>query len=846
MGFLSKLFSKQKLPGIPASVQVSVFRETSAASQNNYEQLKQQGNALLNLGKYAEAELAYSSALQTSPNSCEAHINLGYVLSELSRTEEAKNCFDKAIELDELNFDAHLLRAMLALAENDPEVALIAVRNALQINSASEQAKSVLYKTLSMKGDFSQIEEEFKAYSSVAPGQANYHFDLSKVYSSLAGKNQNQNQQTALLLALTQSEKSVQIDPRNADMLHQQGLLYLALNRTDEALAVLTLAAASTPAHFDSLFVLGNVYRAVGNIDLALESLKKAVALKPLNEGVHKALGDVYYQAEAFSQAAVSYKTALDIEPKMFEAWHMLGSARCELEQYEPAIECCDRVIALSPNWPEAYFGLGNVLLGQNKYLQALEAFSKAIELRSDYADAIINKGSVLLHMGNYSEASDAFSQVVAMQPDHLMALTNLVYCSSFDAEFSAESYLNLACSWGALASSRAVPYQAWKCPPLSERPLKVGLVSGDLCLHPVGFFLENVAVHLDIEKIELHVFSNRVREDVLQLNLKALSSSWTSIVGIPDKEAAKLVHDAQIDLLIDLAGHTNRHRLSLFAWRAAPVQASWLGYWASTGVAEIDYLLADPHAVPTVNQKQFSERICYLTHTRMCFTPPSKAYELPVSTPPATKNGFVTFGSFQPVRKLTPAVLTLWGKVFNQVPTSRFRLQGSGFSSDAVRPAMLKRLAEVGIPEQSVILVDSVPRLEYFKAHADVDIILDSFPYPGGTTTCDALWMGVPTVTLAGNTMLSRQGVSIMTCAGLPDWVAQSEAEYIEIAVSKASDLALLANLRRQLRQSLFASPLFNAPAFAKDFESALQRMVSQKLQASSGDTPSVDNPPP
>ena len=249
-------------------------------------------------------------------------------------------------------------------------------------------------------------------------------------------------------------------------------------------------------------------------------------------------------------------------------------------------------------------------------------------------------------------------------------------------------------------------------------------------------------------------------------------------------------------------------------------------------GLTDAEFLqeMTDRHAAPTENNGQFSEKVRYLPDTRLCFTPPSAVYDLVCSPTPSVKQRHTTFGCYQPIRKLTPQVLDAWGNIFKQLPTSYFRLQGAGFTDTKTSTDLLQRLAIAGIPKEHVLLFESAPRLEYLKSHAEVDIILDSFPYPGGTTTCDALWMGVPTVTLAGNTMLSRQGVSLLMCAGLPDWIAHSENDYVKIAVAKARDVSQLNNLRSSLRSRVFESPLFDAPNFAKHLEVALHAMVKDK----------------
>jgi protein O-GlcNAc transferase len=239
-----------------------------------------------------------------------------------------------------------------------------------------------------------------------------------------------------------------------------------------------------------------------------------------------------------------------------------------------------------------------------------------------------------------------------------------------------------------------------------------------------------------------------------------------------------------------------------------------------------MDYLLADPISVPESNRDHFSETIWYLPDTRLCFTPPAASAKLTPTPPPAERNGFITFGCFQNVSKITGDMLTLWGKIFHALPQARLRLQSKQMYGTAAREHLLQRLDQAGIARQRVEIQEPMTREDYLAAHAEVDIILDTFPFPGGTTTCEALWMGVPTVTLAGNTMLARQGASLLTCAGLAGWVANTEEDYVALAVAHASDVKKLAQLRAELRQKVLASPLYDASRFALNLEDALYGM--------------------
>jgi predicted O-linked N-acetylglucosamine transferase (SPINDLY family) len=311
---------------------------------------------------------------------------------------------------------------------------------------------------------------------------------------------------------------------------------------------------------------------------------------------------------------------------------------------------------------------------------------------------------------------------------------------------------------------------------------------------------------------------------DALSQRLRAGVAGWHCLAGLSDGEAARRIRDDGIHVLLDLSGHTARNRLAVFAWRPAPVQASWLGYFATTGVEQMDYVLADTTGVPPGMHGQFTERIWYLPDTRLCFTPPHT--DLPVAPLPALHRGQVTFGCFQALAKVNDDVLSLWSRVLSECSGSRLRLQAASLADERTARALLERLRDHGIDPARVELAGAMSRDDYLAAHAEVDLLLDTFPYPGGTTTCEALWMGVPTVTLAGGSMLARQGASLLCAAGLADWVAQTPDEYVALACAKAGDTGHLARTRAGLRRHVAASPLLDAARFSRHLEDALWGM--------------------
>ena len=827
MGFFSNIFSVAK-SGKNEGVVSTSKPNSGHVYVSRYEELKQQGNEFLNQGKFDAAAHAYEVALEENPQSSEAHVNFGYALTELQRTDEAKIHFNQAAQLHPGNFDAHLLQAMLAIAENDHDTALKSIQLAVQIKPESPVAEGVLFKIFAIRGEFSNIETYLTEQKGSGKSRAEFLYMVAIAFSSIPC---DENLKKVLLsLSAQYLQSAVDLKPDYFEAFNEQGRIRVTLNELNLAIQSFQNAIEINPSYVEAYYGLGIVYKLKENLELSVLNIEKSISISANFLDAYKLLGEIKSQQGDREAAILNYKKVIELEPDSPDAFIMLGCLYTDLGQLPKAIEATQHAVSLRKNSPEVYFALGNVFSTQGKYPEAVKNFQQALQLRPAYVDVKNNLASALLAMGRNAEAVDLYRAVVQAQPTHLVALQNVAFCLSFEAGSSPAFYLESAKKFGAVVSAKSKPYTSWTRDPQTDRALKVGLVSGDLRQHPVGFFLESVLTYFDIEKVEVHAYSNRTTNDPLQESLKSRVSSWSAIEGLSDENAAKLIHDAQLDLLIDLSGHTGMNRLAMFAWRPAPVQASWLGYWASTGVAEVDYILADRHSVLPEHHHHFSERVWYLADARMCFTPPSAVYELVPSPPPSVKNKYITFGCFQSIRKLNVDVLALWGRIHQQLPDAKFRLQGTGFTDPKISADLLQRLADVGIAASRVSLHVSVPGHEYLKCHSEVDVILDCFPFPGGTTTCDALWMGVPTVTMAGNTMLSRQGVSLLMYAGLPDWIAQNEDEYVAIAVSKARDTKQLSRLRGALRQQVFESPLFNAPGFASSLQDTLSAMVLDK----------------
>ncbi len=655
---------------------------------------------------------------------------------------------------------------------------------------------------------------------------------------------------------------------QDATRLIDQGHALEAQGKLDEAMQCYREAIRLAPNPARGHLNRGNVLLLQGDLDGALDAFRTALELQPDYAGAYYNIGNALLGNRQFDAAVASYRKALAINPDYAEVHCSLGVALKELGQMDEAVACFRRALQIAPGLVEAQtnldavvrdvFNQGNILMGSERLDEAVKYYRRVIEIKPDYAEAHAtlgvalrelgqienaiecyqqalninprlaeahyNLGAALKDIGKLDQATASYRQALEIRPDFLEAHNNLLFALNYSSSALPSYYPEQVRRYGRIISTKVEKkFCNWQCYANPER-LRIGLVSGDLFSHPVGYFLEALLANIDPDRFQLIAYPTRNMEDELTDRIRTYCSGWNPLVGKSNAIAANLIHADRINILLDLSGHVAHNRLPVFAWKPAPVQVSWLGYFATTGVAEIDYFLADQVGVPEDQQAQFTESVWYLPDTRLCFAPPG--IDASVSLLPALKNGHITFGCFQNLTKLGNDVLELWAKILDSLPNSKLRLQCARFAESAQVEQLQQRLGRYGIDPARVITRGSTDRPAYLAAHSEVDILLDTFPYTGGTTTCEALWMGVPTLTLAGNSLLARQGASLLTAAGLEQWIANSKEEYVAKAVAYASDLERLAALRSVLREQVLASPLFDAPRFARNFEDALWGM--------------------
>ena len=546
---------------------------------------------------------------------------------------------------------------------------------------------------------------------------------------------------------------------------------------------------------------------------------------------LHNLVGTACVGLRQFERALPSLREAVRLRPDYAEAHSNLGSALTRLGRHEDAIASLNSAIRYAPADADAHYNLGNALRKAGCTLEAIACFRQAAEIAPGHGMAHYNLGGALLDLGELAQALAAYDRAIEIEPENTDALSNRLVCLSQMDTVAAGQQRELALAYGRLVASRASSrYDRWRCAGEPGR-LSIGFVSGDFRNHPVGYFLEGMLSHLDRDAFEVSAYYNSAKTDATTRRLERLFDRWTVIADRDDEDAARLVHADAPHILVDLTGHLRAGRLGLFARRPAPVQVTWLGYWATTGVPQIDYKLGDRFVTPPGGEAWFSETVWRLPRSVLCFTPPAE--DIPVAPLPALANGYITFGCCNRIGKVTAEVITTWADILHAVPGARLFLKTKALADAAVAEWVRGRFASQGIANDRLILEGYSPRDAYFAAYHRVDIALDPFPYPGGTTSAESLWMGVPVLTRRGTgSPLSGQGESVLHYSGMPEWVARDRDDYVAKAVAYASDVESLARLRAGLRERVLASDFFNAPRFAADFGTAIRGMWSRYRQ--------------
>jgi len=651
--------------------------------------------------------------------------------------------------------------------------------------------------------------------------------------------------------AIAHIRSAIGIDPAQSGYQSNLGAVLAAIGRFEEAAGAFSTAVQLNANAADAHNNLGNALRELNRLADAEASYRRAIAIRPDYPEAHYHLAGVLSALGQLDAAEAMYRRAIELRPRYPEAMNNLGTLLQDRGRYEESIRCFERAIAIRSTYVEAMSNLGNSLREVGRVPDAVTCFQRALSVRQD-ADVLNNLANAFREQHRLGEAESALLQALELRPKFAEALGTLsgvhkdagrmeqaIACVNQSvvikpsAQLAGNGLFLLHHLDGVSADRLVAEHAAWNdqyAKPLAPsafssvsrvagQRLRVGYVSPDLSDHPVGRFILPLLENHDHTRFEIFCYTDTRKPDAVTERIKSCADAWRLTLGRTDLEAAEIIRGDRIDILIDLAMHTRHNRMMMFALKPAPVQATYLAYPSTTGLATMDYRVSDPYLDPPDRELGYCEKTVRLPNTYWCYAAPRHAPD--VGSLPADRNGIITFGCLNQYAKVTPRARRAWRQLLRQIPKSRFLVHaGVGrHREDALREFTLE-----GLDPNRLQFVERVSQSQYFAQYNEIDIGLDTFPYPGGTTTCDALWMGVPVVSLPGALSISRGGLSVLSNVGLAKLAADSVERYIEIASDLASDIDRLRTLRAGMRPRMLASPLMDARQFARDFESMLE----------------------
>lgn len=639
---------------------------------------------------------------------------------------------------------------------------------------------------------------------------------------------------------MTPSSKSSDSSCRN---LLEEALRFQREGQLQKAHALYQQAVEVDPSHADALHLWGLLTEEMGDSSRAIALIQKAIELKPSLAEYHNNCGGVWYRRGNLQEAARCFQAAIKLKPGLAMAHSNMGQVLQELGRYSQAIASYRTAIQIDPDYLNAHYNLGHALQEDGQLRGAMQSFETVLRLRPGFTPALNNLGHIFHNLGRLDEAITTFRSAVSPQPEGCVAHSNMLLALNFHPKVEAKQILAEHLNWSRLHAKNSTKALSHKNDRNPERRLRIGYVSSDYRRHPVAHFMEPILAGHDSSEIETFCYTGRTKEDEMTEHLKKLAHHWRPIGELNDNDAAAQIVRDQIDILVDLSGHTAGNRALLFARKPAPIQVSYLGYPTTTGLSTMDYRLTDHWADPPgKSESNYVEKLFRLPNCAWCYRPIPESPE--VSPSPSLATGQITFGSLNFIAKINSEVICLWSRILEKLPNSRLLLLAR--RPDEVSSRFQSLFKAQGISPDRIQVLGHVPPGKFLAYHHQMDIALDPFPCNGGTTSCDALWMGVPLITLEGSTFVSRAGVTLLQNVGLSELIAKSADEYVEKAVALARDGPRLTDLRSSIRSRMLASPIMATRQFTRDLERAYRLMWKSWCEQNPREILKVEAPSP
>jgi predicted O-linked N-acetylglucosamine transferase (SPINDLY family) len=779
-----ELAMKHHLAGRSAEAE-GLYRNLLAAEPENVDALHRLGALAMQMGDLSSAIELIGRAAEARPESANIHASFGQALSVAGRGGEAITAFERALSI-----------------RGDFVEALFGLGIALQSVKDNERAAQVYQRLIAIKPDFAEARNNL----------GNALFRLGKFAEAEA-----------------EYRRAMELEPDRVDAIGNLGSALRALGRIDEAIEMFRRGLRLQP---DSAVIcnnLGGALLARKRFDEAQIVLRRVLELNPDFAAAAYNLGNALVGRGQHPQAIEMFRRALQLDPNYIDAHNNLGNALQAARDYKGAAEAYLSALKIKPDFVVGYNNLGNALRTMGKTDDAIAALEQAIRLRPDYHPAHCNLGNAMKDGGRLDEAIKCYRRAVDLQPRDSLSHSNLCFTMLYCPDWDSEMILREALRWNVLhgqpLKSEILPHNNERT---SNRRLRIGYVAADFREHCQSQFTIPLLSNHDREQFEIFCYAHVSRPDAVTERIGGYAHGWRSIVGMSDQETAKQIRQDQIDILVDLTMHMAHGRPLVFARKPAPVQAAWLAYPGTTGLAAMDYRLTDPYLDPPGVDHFYSEKSIRLPETFWCYDP--RCEDLDAGPLPASVNGHITFGCLNNFCKLTSQTLQLWEPILRRLGNSRLILLApQGGHRQRVRDYCRDR----SIDPDRIEFIEFQPRRDYLEVYRGIDIGLDTLPYNGHTTSLDSFWMGVPVVTRIGETVVGRAGWSQLGNLGLKELAAESDHQFVGIVLELAGDLPRLSGLRKHLRERMKRSPLMDGRRFARNMESAYRKMWKSYCEA-------------
>jgi protein O-GlcNAc transferase len=723
-------------------------------------------------GRHDEAEAAYRDLLAAGPDDAAVLHLLGVLHHQRGRSDEGRSLIGRAIAIDGANPVYHNNLALILLAQGAFGAAEASARRALALVAEYPDALVNLGAALQRQGRLDEAGEPYRAALRLNADDGGAWF-------------------------------------RFGTLLAQQG-------RGDQAIDVFRQALSLSPDHVDALTYLGNALKAKGDAVGAAACYQRALELDPSSPAALNNFGNLLQGAGLLAEAEALYRRLLAVDPDQPGALGNLGNVLQSQGRFDEALACYRRTLERTPDDPVPRHNLATALKRLNRLGEAVAEYRRALALDPDYPEALAGLGAAQQAQGHVADAVPHYERALTLAPGFPEPLNHLMFALNALPDVTSADLLAAARRW--TGAWPAVPVAADHANrPDPDRVLRIGYVSPDFRHHPVGYFLTALLGHHDPAAVEIHCYSNSRTVDDITRRIQDAVAGWRNILALDDAAVAELIRADGIDILVDLSGHMADHRLTLFQRRPAPVQVTWLGFFCSTGLDAIDHIIADPTIVRPEDEACYSERVWRLPGCYLCFD--GGPIDLPTVAMPAGETGPITFGCLNRRDKMSEPSISAWSRILQRVPFARLLLKTAGFSDETTRAEMLAAFAYHGIGAGRLVIEGETPRRAHLEAYHRVDLALDPFPYTGATTSAEALWMGVPLVTLRGRTFVGRVSASMLQAIGRAELIADTVEDYVDLAVALANDRPRLVALRRGLREATRAG-LGGGAGFARALE--------------------------